>query len=206
MPGNLARELKWFCLPLSPGIKGSPMNRMAAIVAFALTIASGLFAAAPGSDAKTPAQVGTPQIRTTKAMDYFYVSVETNLAGLPEQIKKLLPGVARAAEGQISGPPLLVYHGVTGDPDKKFQLEIGFPVKEGTQGADNYKVKKLEEFRCVSLLYTGPTAEISRAYEALRRPAAQGGHAATDESRQMMLYWEGEESPNNVIQIMVGIR
>lgn len=159
-------------------------------------------------------QVGEPRVRTYPAVTYFSTSGETTLAGLPDHIPQAMPAVEKAVEearGRIVGPPIFVYHGARQDPQAKFTVEIGFPVAEGATApaSGRFKVKKLPAFRCVSLLYMGPISGLSGAYEKLaaNTPGGAGGAAAAraDESRQMMLYWEGEDSPNNVLQVMVAL-
>lgn len=184
------------------------MYRIATIVVSLFV--SSFFAAGQDLQAKKSvalsSQVGEARVRTFRPMTYFYGTVQTDLKSLSGQINTLLPEVARAAEGRIAGTPVLIYHGNTGDPNKTFTLEVGYPVKEGTQANGNFQVKKLDAFRCVSLLYTGPTATIHEAYESLRKPGVLAAETPTDESRQMVLYWEGEESSNNVFQIMISVR
>jgi hypothetical protein len=168
-------------------------------------------AAAAAADQSAP-QVGEPRRRTFPGVTYFYTSGETTLRGLPEHIRQMMPAAANAVEeshARVVGAPLLVYHSTRSDPDAKFTVDIGFPVAEGTAApaAGPFKVKKLPPFRCVSLLYTGPISGLAAAYERLAATAPGGKPAApAEESRQMMLYWEGEESPNNVLQIMIGLR
>ncbi len=164
--------------------------------------------AAPQADGNT-AQICEPSVRTLPAINYFFVSKETSFQQLQPTIQELMPAVLKAiadSKAEIAGPPVLIYHHVANDPAAHFKLDVGFPVKEGAKAAGNAQVKQLEKFHCVSLLYTGPASSIHQAYEKLAARAPKGnGPLVAEESRQMMLYWEGSESPNNVIQIMIGL-
>jgi hypothetical protein len=169
-------------------------------------------AAAPARDQSAP-QVGEPRVRTYPGVTYFATSGETTLTGLSDHIRRAMPAVEKAideAHARIVGPPILVYHGPRNDPNTRFTVEVGFPVAEGATApaaGGQFKVTKLAPFRCVSLLYTGPISGLSAAHEKLAAAAPGGAPAApADESRQMMLYWENEDSPNNVLNIMVAVK
>ncbi len=144
------------------------------------------------------------------AIVYFHKGLEATLKTLPDRIHEAMPSLVKAAaesKARVVGAPVLIYHGITADPDARFTFDIGFPVADADiKPADDYKVEKLPEFRCISLLYTGDMSHISAAYEKFGAAIFAAHVEATDESRQMILYWEGKESPNNVIQIMIGLK
>jgi hypothetical protein len=48
-------------------------------------------------------------------------------------------------------------------------------------------------------------SRIDRAYEKLGPSVTAAGHTPTGETRELYLYWEKPESPNNVIQLQMGI-
>jgi hypothetical protein len=164
-------------------------------------------AAAQGDD-QSP-QICQPRIRTYPAITYFFTSKETTFNQLQATIQELMPAVEKAiaeSKAQIVGPPVLIYHHVVNDPAARFTLDVGFPVREVAKPSGNAQVKQLDQFRCVSELYVGPMSSIHQAYEKLAASAPAGKQPlVAEESRQMMLYWEGSDSPNNVIQIMIGL-
>jgi hypothetical protein len=66
------------------------------------------------------------------------------------------------------------------------------------QGVDLVKVPAPH---CATLLYTGSVAGLGDAFGKLYGDIGRQGLEATDVCREVYLYWEGRESPNNIIQI-----
>jgi hypothetical protein len=151
------------------------------------------------------ASVSAVRHQTLKGFTYFYKSTDTDFAGIKEVVEKIIPELHKAiADGKVEvrGSIVFIYHGITPDPKAKFKLEIGMPVAEGAQPAGDFKVRDVPEYHCVSVLYTGPLAGISSAFEKLA-PVAPN---ATDEAREMYLYFESPESPNNVVHVSMGAK
>jgi effector-binding domain-containing protein len=166
--------------------------------------------AAVARPATQPAEclVGEMHIQRIPAINYFYGSAETTFAQLPETTGRIMPDIIKSQEeGKVRsvGPDLFVYRGLTGDMGKPFTLEMGFPVAEDAKAFGNFRIRKLDPVRCATILYTGPTARISKAYEKLMPAIFAAGLKPTGESREFYLYWENPDSLNNVVQIQVGI-
>jgi len=87
-----------------------------------------------------------------------------------------------------------------------FTLQVGFPVANATQPVGTYQVGKLDSMRSLTALYSGPVSKIGQAYGQIFTQLTALGEAPSDERRERYLYWEGPESPNNVIQIEIGLR
>lgn len=106
------------------------------------------------------------------------------------------------AEGYV----LFIYKGVQQDRTKPFELTIGLVVPAGTNPAGDYKVSTLPPFRCASALYNGGLATMGEAYGKHYGALVAEGHTPTDEARELYLYWESEQSTNNVIWLLAGIQ
>ena len=85
-------------------------------------------------------------------------------------------------------------------------MQVGMPVKEGATAFGDFKVRKTAEFKCATILLTGSLAHLSEAYERLMGEMEKAKLVPIGESREAYLYWEGAESPNNVVQIQMGIK
>ena len=128
---------------------------------------------------------------------------------MPEVMKKLIPHLQESAKqaGAIAGGPIiLVYHGMTQDPNAKFEVEAGLIVPVGTKAGGDAEVRQLEPFKCAGMVYTGQPALVGKAYEALIPAMMAGGSMPNMEMRQMILYFESEDSPNNMMLIQMGIQ
>lgn len=154
-------------------------------------------------------QLSAAQVLTLKPMSYMYVTLETSLQDMAEPIRKTLPELMKTAQDahlHPGMPTIFIFHGADGEAATKFKLDIGFQVPAGTKAVGEWKVADLPEHRCVSVLYSGPIAQITKAYEKLVPAATDGNRQPTGESRQMYLFWDGDNSPNNVVQVTLGIK
>jgi hypothetical protein len=112
--------------------------------------------------------------------------------------------LVKAKKVVYAGSTIFVYQGATQDPTRKFKLQVSFAVLEGTQPQGQFKVRRLEPFKCATVLYGGPISSIAQAYEKVF--GGLGGNTPTGETREYYLHFEGVESPNNVQIIAVGIK
>jgi effector-binding domain-containing protein len=168
------------------------------------------------ADAKAKAEeepeylVGDPHVQTLPAMHYLHAAEQATFAKIMEPIEKHLTALTKASkEGKfhLSSGPVFSYTGVDFmNMDKPFNLQVGFPVEEGTKEFAPYKLRKTDPFKCLTVLYTGPITHIDKAYMRAMPAVLAGGHKMTGETREAYLYWEKPESPNNVIQLQIGIK
>lgn len=75
----------------------------------------------------------------------------------------------------------------------------------GTGAADGARVRVLEPCHCATLVFTGPFERIGVAYDALIGAMKAEGRPPSGEFRQMLLYYEREQSPNNRMLIQIGL-
>jgi effector-binding domain-containing protein len=67
-------------------------------------------------------------------------------------------------------------------------------------------VRMAPEFRAATVIYTGPPAGVGEVYQKLIPAVKQMGLELTGEDREFTFYWDGVESPNNIILIQVGVK
>src|SRR5262245_24472110 len=95
--------------------------------------------------------------------NYLYLQHTTTLAQIGPVIQESMEQfeqVIRQNQAQVEGAPIFVYTGVTGEMDKPFELQIGFPVTEGTKAQGDMKVRTLEKYRCATVLYSGAVKDV----------------------------------------------
>ena len=175
------------------------------------TLAAGLFtclflcAAARAADDEI--QLSEVVTRTLGPQTIVYREVETTMSQLGEAITPILNDLEKlVTEKKVvrSGETIFIYQGATQDPDKKFKLQVSFAVVEGTQPQGDFKVRKLEPFKCVTVLFGGPIPSIGKAFEKVF--GGLGDKKPTGEHREYYMHFEGVDSPNNVQLIAVGIQ
>ena len=182
-----------------------------AITATTLVLVGLLFVGAgPATEPATPDSITSEMhVQEFPACTYLYASQETTIAQMGPVIAEIMTRLGEAIqEGQVRvvGAPIFVYKGATGDMNKPFQLDIGFPVAEGTQGNDDLKVRTLDKYRCATVIYSGPVAQIGQAYQKVFTDLMEAGLKPSGDSREMHFYWESAESPNNVVLIQIGVQ
>ena len=152
-------------------------------------------------------QVSEVAQRTLAPKTIIYKEVETSLSEMGTAVGPILEELnklAREKKITYAGCAVFVYQGASPDPTKKFKLQVGFAVAEDTKPAGDFKVRKLEPLKCLTVLYGGPVASIAKAYEKLF--GNLGGNIPTGETREYYYDWDGVESANNVELVAAGIK
>jgi effector-binding domain-containing protein len=162
-----------------------------------------------GKADQTEPVVSDVRVRTLKESHYFYASTETTLATMGPEIERVigeLEKVSKAGTAREEGAWVFVYHGATGDPNKKITLEMGFQCPEDTKPQGQFKVRKLDAFRCASVVMAGPLHAMEDAYRKVVPEAQKDGRQMTGESREYYCYFESPDSPNNIVLVGIGIK
>lgn len=152
--------------------------------------------------------VADVRIQSLKPYTYAFVSTQTTLNKLQDAIGQLMPVLDAAIDAgklRVMGPAVFTYHGASEDRDKTFTLDIGVIVKDGTVAPDGIQMTTVGPLHCATLIYSGPTSQLGAAYGKLYGEIARRGLQPTDVSREVYLYWEGQESDNNLIQIQADL-
>ena len=152
-------------------------------------------------------QVSEVAIRTMGSQTILYQEVETTLADLGTAVGPILEGLEKLVKEKkvvYGGSTIFIYQGATQDPTAKFKLQVSFTVMDGTEAQGDFKVRKLEPFKCATVLYGGPIMSVSKAYEKVF--GGLGGNTPTGETREYYLHFEGIDSPNNVEIVAVGVK
>lgn len=152
---------------------------------------------------QSPLRVGTAPSMTLMHKTYETTFAEMqNVLPVIEQLIKTVNENHVNADGYI----VFIYKGVQPDKTKPFMLTIGIPVPKGTAPAGEFEVAELPPFKNASTLYNGGLPGIEGVYTKHYGELIRAGHVPTDEARELYLYWEGEQSSNNVVWIQAGIQ
>ena len=115
--------------------------------------------------------IGQMRVQTMREQPLCYVvSGPATMAGLDKEPDPLMPKLQAAqAQAHVGGGPTIIGWFPSGTPDT-FPMEVGIPVKLGTQPAGAAQVKVLPPYRCASLLLCGE----SGAHRGRLRSPEQG--------------------------------
>ena len=152
--------------------------------------------------------IGQMRVQTVREETFFHVAGHpTKMADLDIELDRLIPLIeaAQAAAGIAQVGPLITRYYWVSAPDM-YVMELGVPVKTGTPAAGEAQVKRLPSLRCASLLYWGSLEHIGDAYKALMQAIQEAGLEPSGDNREWHYHFEGDRSPNNVIELQMGIR
>lgn len=153
--------------------------------------------------------VSKMRVQELPAHTFFYREMETSLQEIGAVVEPTIMAMFEAIKTNnidVTGSVTFVYHGASPDPAKKFKLQIGILVADGTAAVSDFQVRKLEALKCSTVLFSGPMMAIARAYNQLFTDLMAAGLAPTGETRETYLLWESAESKNNVVLVQAGIR
>lgn len=154
-------------------------------------------------------QVATPRVQRFPAMTVLCKTTRTTLMEVGKVAGPIIESLMKTARESgipIEGSPMFLYHDASPDPSKPFDLDVAVLVHADAKPAGDAKVKQLPAFNCVSTVYCGPMFRIGEAYGQLMAQYQAAGVQPTDETREMFLYWEAPDSPNNVTLVQIGIK
>jgi effector-binding domain-containing protein len=154
-------------------------------------------------DKYTQSPMKVTQLKTTA---YFYVTEQTTLANIGPVLTKRMAELTQAFKDRAFEPssgPICIYHGATSDPNKPFTVDIGYPVTGDVPAGGDYKLGQVQSALAATTLYMGPISQIGQAYGRLYGQVYAAGHVPTDVYREHYLYWEDDQSSNNVVMIEI---
>ncbi len=160
-------------------------------------------AADVGENATSPVRV-----QDMGAITFFHTTVKTTyekmdiVGPIIEDLMKAVKEKNIDADGMVA----FIYQGASIEPGKEFELSIGMTVSAGTEGFDKWQVKDLPVFKCATVMHSGHLKSIGLAYQKLFPELFAKGLQPTGESREFYMYWEGEDSDNNVMLVQVGVK
>jgi hypothetical protein len=147
-------------------------------------------------------------VQTLAPFHFFHLSQETTHAQVVNDLaalrQKLI--VARDAAQVRSDGGMIVRTIGSAERPELLLLEVGLSVPPDTTPVGEAQVKALLPFRCVSVLYSGARQYIDKTYALLTEHMQQASLTPTHERREAYLYYEADDSPNNVIHVMFGIK
>jgi effector-binding domain-containing protein len=151
--------------------------------------------------------VSDVRVQTIAGFTFLYDSSRTSFQAMSQPVERTIADMEKAiTEGKLhpSGPLVFVYHDLK-DPGQPFTLDVGFGVPDDTAAFGKYQVRKVEPFKCATVLFCGPLSKVPEAYNKLVGALPALNLKATTTTREFYLYWETPDSSNNIVQIQVGI-
>jgi hypothetical protein len=149
--------------------------------------------------------IGQPRLQRVRGFHFFYIEQKHTDPSQEAPSMDLLTKKAREAYAKVIGesyaPAICnMWFKVPGESDL-YDNQVGFAVREGTPQLGEAKVRYVEPTLCVSLLAWGDVSVYAKSYSPLIAFAKDKGLKCIEGFREWDLYWEGDDSKNNIIQI-----
>lgn len=147
-------------------------------------------------------------VKNVEPAKVFYHSEVTTLNGIHDVAVREIDAMCKVVEGlglKEIAPMQFVYYGCDDKPDTKFTLEIALVVEEEKPYSGKYKFKNLDGFKCVSTIHKGSVTKLGETYRKFIPELFKSGKQMTDQSREVYHKYVGEDSPENVTEIQIGI-
>ena len=168
--------------------------------------AGSLALVARGAD---PALHTEVRVKETAPRSYLCLKKELKIAEMGEfAVEAITQLVEKATELKLGqgGPVMFTYFNFMGDPNQTFTAEVGLPVYKTEIGkVTGPYVRKTEKFKCASAIFQGPLSKIGEAWQSFVGTAMTKGEP-TGESRELYLYFETRDSPNNIVELQMGLK
>lgn len=159
----------------------------------------------PTDSAQTPIR-----IQTLRGSDHFlYGEKETTTGELGQTIRSLIKPLQDArAEGKVQYASQLIVTmtDLAGIGPGSIKVRAGYLVRPDTTAPDGFTLGQLESQRAATTIFSGPPTGMRDAFVQLYQELAAAGLEPTGERRQMILYYEGPESENNVYLLQVLVK
>jgi effector-binding domain-containing protein len=147
------------------------------------------------------------EIKTHPSMTVLYSTHQTTIP----QLEKFVAVVAKELYAEasklgvlVSGPQYWMYHGMDGNNDTVFTLEIAVPIQGNVQST-KFLVRELPAYKSLSHTHAGAWEQMPATYGAVLGHIGQSKIAMTDECRECYLNVDFVNPENNRVEIQMGI-
>jgi effector-binding domain-containing protein len=147
------------------------------------------------------------EVKTHPAMQVLYSSHQTTipqLANFVAVVAKELYAEASRLGVLVSGPQYWIYHGMDGNNDTVFTLDIAIPI-QGKINSSKFSVKELPAYKSLSHTHAGAWEQMPETYGAILGHIGQNKIAMNDECRECYLNVDFVNPENNRVEVQMGI-
>lgn len=143
------------------------------------------------------------------ATTFFFSERDLAMSEIPAAADELVPAVEAEAARlalHVTGRMVFVYLPPAQPGEGRLRLHVALPVaveKPGCGPAFAFRQAPAQRFLC--LQHRGPAAAIGETWSALWAARSARGLAQGDESREIYWFWDGVESPHNVVLLQLAI-
>jgi len=149
--------------------------------------------------------VSPPRVSIMAGFRYFHVGGRATMETIPQIAATLIERACAAYRAAYSvtvdQPPVILSYGVP-DETGEFDIWAGFAVRRDLEAAGDASIEDVPPARCASMVLCGGLRHLAEAHQQLMEYVQAHGLAYGRVFREWYLYWEGEDTPNNVTLIV----
>jgi hypothetical protein len=162
----------------------------------------------PGTPPPNPSPTVTrPRLCTLKATTIVFQKLHIDPADSEHETKVItdIEDKLFAAHIKINGGPIFIFLEPPVDPGTPIDLEIGIPVPDGTHAPEGCETRTLAATPCVTAVYQGPISAIGESASNVFEQLPDLHQTPGTEFRTRSLYYEGDDSPNNITLLEIPV-
>lgn len=146
--------------------------------------------------------ISEPRVQRVAGFHYLYVEqkhVAESAVGwaMGDLMPKALTAYSQAGDG-IEPPPMLAMYIDRPGEERAYDVHVGYAFQEEVSPRGGAQVRYVEPTLCASLLVWGTLDDILESYGTLMAFVEAKGLRNVEGWREWYLYWEGDQSHNNV--------
>jgi hypothetical protein len=149
--------------------------------------------------------IGTPRMQKVEGFYYFYIEqIHPTQGEKEEPVDSMIERVGWLFQqySPVSKPPLLVmFFLVAEEPSYQYDIQVGYVISKEIPAEGEAKVRYVPPTLCGSLVACGDVELYANSYGPLLDFIDSQGYQAVEGFRETSLYWEGEDSKNNIVLI-----
>jgi len=147
------------------------------------------------------------EIKTHPAMTVLYSTHRTTIGQLYQYVGVVVKELYAEAvnnEVLVGGPAYWIYHGLDGQPETVFTLEIAIPI-QGKITASKFATKELPSFKAASHVHENGWTRMPATYAQIMQYIAKNNYRMTGEFRE--IYWniDFDNPENNLTEVQIGV-
>lgn len=141
-------------------------------------------------------------------MQLFGIAEETSLKEISKFVRVKADEVYKKAVSsgcEITGPVYWIYYGMDGNPDTRFNLEIGIPVQQKKAIGNGYICKDIDAMECLTFVHNGTWDSLPKSYAQLFAELMKSGRTLNGITREIYINIDFDNPDNNITEIQLGL-
>lgn len=142
-------------------------------------------------------------------MQIFGIAEETSLKEISKFVRVKADEIYKKAVStgyEVTGPIYWIYYGMDGNPDTRFNLEIGIPIQQKREVTNGFVCKAIDSMECATLIHNGSWDNLPQSYAQLIGELMKSGRTLNGITREIYINIDFDNPTNNITEIQLGVK